>query len=80
LVLVTFVPFFVAEPVARWMRDSLELAQSWRADPDQRLDPFEVMRGRALAHPPPRATLDDVVTQLEYLRDAVVGNWLERHA
>jgi membrane dipeptidase len=71
LVMVTFVPYFVAEPVARWMNESLDLARIRNRDHDARLDRFEVVRDRARIYPPPRATLDDVVVHIEYLRDAI---------
>jgi membrane dipeptidase len=71
MVMATFVPFFVAEPVARWMSEAMELARMRRGNPEGPLDPFEVIRERALSEPPPRATLDDVVMHLDYLREAV---------
>jgi membrane dipeptidase len=71
IVMVTFVPFFVAESVARWVSDAMERARVRRGTAESKLDPFEVMRERALTEPPPRAMLDDVVAHLEYLREAV---------
>jgi membrane dipeptidase len=71
IVMLTFVPFLVAEDVARWMVESIELARAASSDPGSRPDLFQAMRERSVADPPPLATLDDVVRHFEYLRDAV---------
>jgi membrane dipeptidase len=68
IVMATFVPFFVAPPAARWLRDALEAA---RADDTGGVDQFKAMREHARSVPPPRATVDDVVRHFEYLREAV---------
>lgn len=71
LVMATFVPYFTAQPVGRWMTDAIEWAQTESKDRGTRVGVSEALRGYSRIHPPPRSTIDDVVAQLEYLRDAV---------
>jgi membrane dipeptidase len=71
IVMASFVPFFVAESAARWLREAMDLARLRAGNHGRPLDLFEVMRERALSEPPPRATLDDVVMHFDYLREAV---------
>ena len=71
IVMVTFVPFLVAQSVATWFRNAMEFARIATGEAKGPLDPFEVMRERDRFVPPPRATLDDVVRHFEYLREAV---------
>jgi membrane dipeptidase len=69
IVMATFVPFFVAPPAARWMRDALDAVRA--DDTGSAVDPYQVMREYARSVPAPRATVDDVVRHFEYLREAV---------
>lgn len=71
VVMVTFVPFFVAEGAALWLKESHQIARRRSEEPGNPVSVFDVMRERARTDPPPPATLGDVVRQLEYLREAV---------
>lgn len=71
VVMATFVPSFVAEPAARWLEETREIARRRSADSEDHVDSSEVIRQRSLTEPPPPSTLDDVVRHIEYLRDAV---------
>ena len=70
IVMVTFVPGFISEPVRQW--GALRSAELSRLSALNQGDPDAVKRGLAAwtaANPSPKATLDDVVAHIQHVRD-----------
>jgi len=70
IVMVTFVPGFISEPVRQW--GALRSAELSRLSALNQGDPDAVKAGMdawTAAHPAPRATLDDVVAHIQHVRD-----------
>jgi membrane dipeptidase len=70
IVMVTFVPGFISEPVRQW--GSLRSAELSRLSALNQGDPDAVKAGIdawTVANPSPKATLDDVVAHIQHVRD-----------
>jgi len=70
IVMVTFVPGFISEPVRQW--GALRSAELSRLSALNQGDPDAVKTGMdawAAANPAPKATLDDVVAHIQHVRD-----------
>lgn len=67
--MVTFVADFVSPSCADWMGECRRLVSERGGDPRRSADLGAVVRDRAESDPPPRATIDDVVTHIEHVRD-----------
>lgn len=70
IVMVTFVPGFISEPVRQW--GALRSAELSRLSALNQGDPDAVKAGMeawTTANPSPRATLDDVVAHIQHVRD-----------
>jgi len=67
--MVTFVPAFVSPAAAAWRDETEQEAARRGIDPRDFVAMQEHMWERARDHPPPEATLADVVRHVEYVRD-----------
>lgn len=69
LVMLTFVPFFVAPCVARWMDEAIDGARANGGHEGGKVDVLAAMRRHARTNPPPAATVDDVVRHFDHVRE-----------
>jgi len=67
--MVTFVPEFINEHVARWRAEAAAAAAQVGVDAKDYVDFLAFTRARAHDHPKPQATIDDVVRHCEHVRE-----------
>jgi membrane dipeptidase len=67
--MVTFVPAFVSPAAAAWKDETEQQAERRGIDQRDFLAMQALMNERAGEHPPPEATLDDVVRHVEHVRE-----------
>jgi membrane dipeptidase len=67
--MVTFVPVFVSAAAGAWYEECQRITVERGLDPRRFEDLDPVMRERAVAEPPPAATIDDVVDHVEHVRE-----------